>query len=62
MVKLDLSIDEYNLLVFSLGTLQVQTARTLQAILEQAGPQINELIQKEQELQQQMMGAKHGHN
>ena len=62
MVKLDVSLDEYNLLVFALGTLQVPTARPLPAVREQAGPQINELIQKEQELQQQMMGAKHGHN
>ena len=62
MVKLDLSLDEYNLLVMALGTLQVQTVRTLETIREQAQPQINEVIQKEQELQQQMMRAKNGHN
>jgi hypothetical protein len=62
MVKLDLSLDEYNLLVMALGTLQVQTVRTLETVREQAQPQINEVIQKEQELQQQMMRAKNGHN
>ena len=62
MVKLDLSLDEYNLLVMALGTLQVQTVRTLETVREQAHPQINEVIQKEQELQQQMMRAKNGHN
>ena len=62
MVKLDLSLDEYNLLVMALGTLQVQTVRTLETIREQAQPQINEVIQKEQELQQQMMRAQNGHN
>ena len=62
MVKLDLSLDEYNLLVMALGTLQVQTVRTLETVREQAHPKINEVIQKEQELQQQMMRAKNGHN
>ena len=62
MVKLDLSLDEYNLLVMALGTLQVQTVRTLETVREQAQPQINEVIQKEQELQQQMMREKNGHN
>ena len=62
MVKLDLSLDEYNLLVMALGTLQVQTVRTLETVREQAAPQINEVIQKEQELQQQMMRAQNGHN
>ena len=62
MVKLDLSLDEYNLLVMALGTLQVQTVRTLETVREQAQPQINEVIQKEQELQQQMMRAQNGHN
>ena len=62
MVKLDLSLDEYNLLVMALGTLQVQTVRTLETVREQAQPQINEVIQKEQELQKQMMRAQNGHN
>lgn len=53
MVKVDLSLDEYNLIVMALGTLQVQTVRTLEAVRQQAQPQINEVIRQEQEKQQQ---------
>lgn len=53
MVKLDLSIDEYNLVVMALGTLQVQTVRTLESVRGQAQPQIQEIVRQEQELQQQ---------
>ena len=61
MVKLDLSLDEYNLVVMALGTLQVQTVRTLESVRGQAQPQINEIVRQEQELQQQMMGERNGH-
>jgi hypothetical protein len=61
MVKLDLSLDEYNLLVMALGTLQVQTVRTLESVRGQAQPQINEIVRQEQELQQKMMGDRNGH-
>jgi hypothetical protein len=60
MVKLDLSLDEYNLLVMALGTLQVQTVRTLESVRGQAQPQINEIVRQEQELQQKMMGDRNG--
>lgn len=53
MVKVDLSLDEYNLVVMALGTLQVQTVRTLETVRQQAQPQINEVIRQEQEKQQQ---------
>ena len=61
MVKLDLSIDEYNLVVMALGTLQVQTVRTLESVRGQAQPQITEIVRQEQELQQKMMGENNGH-
>ena len=50
MVKINLSLDEYNLVVMALGTLQVQTVRTLESVRGQAAPQINDLIQKEQQM------------
>jgi hypothetical protein len=56
MVKIDLSLDEYNLVVLALGTLQVQTVRTLEAVRGQAQPQIQEIVRQEQELQQQKEG------
>jgi hypothetical protein len=62
MVKLDLSIDEYNLVVMALGTLQVQTVRTLESVRGQAQPQINDIVRKEQELQQKMMSDPNGHS
>ncbi len=62
MVKLDLSIDEYNLVVMALGTLQVQTVRTLESVRGQAQPQINDIVRKEQELQQKMMSDPNAHS
>jgi len=62
MVKLDLSLDEYNLVVMALGSLQVQTVRTLETVRGQAQPQINEIVRQEQELQQKMMGDRNGHS